>query len=77
MAEHYRPDGLYQGYYCSTCGRAGVNLYGMHLGEQHGPGYCEPNPELVALITSLNTPEAIARREFLADLRYSNAPSDD
>jgi hypothetical protein len=50
-AEHYRPDGsLAQGYYCSTCGASGVNMYATG----HGEGKCVPNPELVKKLVEAN-----------------------
>jgi hypothetical protein len=49
-AEHMRPEGLSQGYYCMRCGDGGVNMYATG----HGPGKCEPNPELVAVLRKLN-----------------------
>lgn len=52
-AEHYRPNGLAQGYYCTTCGAGGVNM----VGTGHGVGICEPNPELVAELRNLNSGE--------------------
>lgn len=73
-AEHYRPDGLYQGYFCQTCGSAGVNMYGQSAFSDHGPGYCKPNPELVAQIRNLNTIEAQAKRDFIAGLEGSPPP---
>lgn len=53
-AEHQRPDGLYRGYYCLTCGAPGLNM----VGSGHGPGLCQPNPELVRQLRELNKPEA-------------------
>jgi hypothetical protein len=50
-AEHLRPDGkLYQGYYCTRCGAAGVNM----LGTGHGEARCEPDPELVRALLFVN-----------------------
>lgn len=54
-AEHMRPEGLSQGYYCLRCGKGGLNMYGM--GRDHpgmGNNTCEPNPELVAILRELN-----------------------
>ena len=49
--EHYRPNGgLSQGYFCSRCGAAGMNMYGTG----HGEGKCEPNPELVKQLQAAN-----------------------
>lgn len=48
-AEHMRPEGLSHGYFCFTCG-GGCNMYATG----HGPGKCEPNPELVAQLSELN-----------------------
>ena len=51
--EHYRKDdngkvGLYQGYFCMTCGRS----CGM-MGHMHDPK-CVSNPRLVAELVELN-----------------------
>lgn len=50
-AEHYRPDGLYAGYYCMTCGDPGMSMYGS---KYHGHGKCDPRPEIVAALKELN-----------------------
>jgi len=73
-AEHYRPDGLYQGYYCLHCGSAGANMLGQSAFSDHGPGHCKPNPELVEQIRSLNTVEAQAKREFVRGLHGTPNP---
>ena len=49
-AEHMRPTGLSQGYFCYTCG-----MHCNMVGTGHGPGVCEPNPELVAELIKLNS----------------------
>lgn len=51
-AEHMRPNGLSMGYYCMTCGGV-CNMYATG----HGDGKCEPNPDLVAALRSLNEGE--------------------
>jgi hypothetical protein len=55
--EHFRPVGkrtdareLAQGYYCPLCGEGGLNMLGHHS------TVCEPNPELVHLLTIVNHP---------------------
>lgn len=48
-AEHYRPTGLSQGYFCYTCGMH-CNMFGTG----HGPSLCKPNPELVKQLIELN-----------------------
>lgn len=49
--EHYRPNGnLSQGYFCSRCGAAGMNMYGTG----HGVGKCESNGELVIALQKAN-----------------------
>jgi hypothetical protein len=56
VAEHNRPEGLGQGYFCLRCGQSGLNMYGMG-GKDHpgmGRNTCEPNPELVAELRRLN-----------------------
>ncbi len=50
-AEHKRPEGWSQGYFCLTCGVSGLNMLGMHPG---GEKTCKPNPELVAKLLELN-----------------------
>jgi len=65
VAEHWRPTGLSQGYFCYRCGAAGVNM----AGTDHGPNHCEPNPMLVAKLVKLNTVAAQRRREFKEKLR--------
>ena len=52
--EHWRKDGLYQGYYCMICGAPGLNMFGMST--DHGPNKppCTPNPELVKELIELN-----------------------
>lgn len=62
--EHYRPNGLAQGYFCIRCGSAGLNMYG------HGVGQCFLNPDLVDKLIELNTEEAQAKREFISRLKY-------
>jgi len=48
-AEHIRPNGLAQGYFCYTCGQS-CNM----VGTGHGEGKCVPNPNLVKTLTYLN-----------------------
>jgi hypothetical protein len=48
-AEHMRPTGLSQGYFCYTCG-----MHCNMVGTGHGPGVCEPNPKLVEKLIELN-----------------------
>ena len=55
-AEHMRPTGLSQGYFCYTCG-----LHCNMVGTGHGPGVCEPNPVLVAELIKLNSGESNMR----------------
>ena len=62
-AEHWRPTGLSQGYYCGRCGNP-VSMY--------NPSHdlmCEPNSELVKRLNELNTVEAQKKREFLDELK--------
>lgn len=66
MSEHYRPNGLAQGYFCSRCGAAGLNMYGTG----HGPGQCFPNPVLVDKLRELNSAEAEAKRKFMFELKH-------
>jgi len=52
-AEHYRYNehgevGLYQGYYCGSCGAGGMSMVG-------GSHRCSPNPDLVAELKKLNS----------------------
>ena len=56
-AEHMRPTGLSQGYFCYTCGQH-CNM----VGTGHGAGVCEPNPVLVAELIKLNSGETNMRR---------------
>ncbi len=49
-AEHIRPTGLSQGYFCYTCGQV-TNM----VGTGHGEGKCAPNPELVTELKRLNS----------------------
>lgn len=71
-AEHYRPNGLAQGYYCTTCGAGGVNM----VGTGHGVGICEPNPELVAELRKLNSGEPPMKlgEKLKKQLKNSNVP---
>lgn len=48
-AEHYRPTGLSHGYFCYTCG-----MHCNMVGTGHGPGLCNPNPQLVKQLIELN-----------------------
>ena len=49
--EHRRPNGgLSQGYFCSRCGAAGMNMYGTG----HGVGKCESNGKLVKQLMAAN-----------------------
>lgn len=48
-AEHMRPNGLSQGYFCLTCGEV-CNM----VGTGHGEGKCVPNPTLVKTLEILN-----------------------
>jgi len=64
-AEHWRPTGLSQGYFCGRCGMHS-NMYGTG----HGRGKCESNPKLVKQLNELNTVEAEQRREFKSKLKY-------
>lgn len=66
MTEHYRPNGLGQGYFCNLCGAEGLNMYGTG----HGLGECFPNRILVDEIRKLNTQEADMKREFISRLKY-------
>lgn len=51
-AEHHRPDGgLYQGYYCISCGRGALNM----LGTGHDPCPNAPQPKLVEALAVINT----------------------
>ena len=50
-AEHIRPNGLAQGYFCYTCGQS-CNM----VGTGHGEGKCVPNPYLVKVLIELNKP---------------------
>lgn len=52
MAEHRRPEGWGQGYYCAICGGHGISMMGS---SGHGPGICIPNPELVKKLIQLNS----------------------
>lgn len=63
-AEHWRPTGLSQGYYCMRCGDPTAMI-----SPQHGPGRCQPNPELVKRLNELNTEEAEGKRNFLGELK--------
>lgn len=56
-AEHMRPTGLSQGYFCYTCGQH-CNM----VGTGHGAGVCESNPVLVAELIKLNSGESNMRR---------------
>ena len=47
MMEHYRPDGLYSGYFCMKCGEK-CNM--LATGHEN----CKPNPELVKILIELN-----------------------
>jgi len=62
-AEHWRPTGLSQGYYCSRCGDP-VGMYG-HMDQK-----CPSNPELVERLNELNTVEAEGKRNFLRELSH-------
>lgn len=48
-AEHMRPEGLAQGYFCMRCGMS-CNMYATG----HGPGQCDQNHELVKTLMELN-----------------------
>lgn len=50
-AEHRRPEGLGQGYFCMRCGAGGVNMYATG----HGEGLCDENKALVAELVRLNS----------------------
>ena len=63
-AEHWRPTGLSQGYYCGRCGKP-TNM----VGTGHGRDLCIPNPVLVERLNELNTVEAEKKREFLNELK--------
>lgn len=53
--EHNRPEGLGQGYYCTNCGRSGVNMYASgHYNMTQRKWVCEKNAELVAELDRLN-----------------------
>lgn len=53
--EHIRSDGVHQGYFCTTCGMGGVNMYGMGRdGHRSDEVNCIPNPGLVYLLRALN-----------------------
>jgi hypothetical protein len=64
-AEHWRPTGLSQGYYCMRCGMP-ANM----VGTNHGPGKCQPDPDLVERLNELNTVEAEDKRRFLGKLKH-------
>lgn len=51
-AEHMRPTGLSQGYFCTTCGKV-CNM----LATGHGEGKCVPNHALVRELRVLNDPK--------------------
>lgn len=64
-AEHWRPAGLSHGYYCMRCG-----MNSNMVGTDHGPGHCQPDPELVKQLNELNTEEAEGKRKFLGQLKH-------
>lgn len=64
-AEHNRPNGLGQGYYCTTCGAPGLSMMGS---SQHGQGKCEPDMELVERLRRLNDH---APRVMVADTKQT------
>lgn len=51
-AEHIRPKGLSQGYFCHNCGKP-CNM----MATGHHGGKCESNPKLVAELIELNKPK--------------------
>lgn len=61
-AEHMRPTGLSQGYFCLTCGMH-TNMFGTG----HGDGKCEPNPTLVAELIKLNQKDSVMKQTTLGE----------
>lgn len=76
MNEHFRPVGtrtdirvLAQGYYCGSCGVSGLSMMGHTYTE------CTPNPELVHMLTIVNSPTWEKDRDRLSEqicLAYRN-----
>ena len=61
--EHYRRFGtrlgLVQGYFCLTCGGKTAMISPLH-----GPGVCDPNPDLVKELVTINS------REYQKEIQY-------
>jgi len=64
-AEHWRPTGLSQGYYCMRCGEPS-----SMIDARHGVDKCYPNPKLVERLNELNTEEMEGKRKFLRELSH-------
>jgi len=61
-AEHMRPTGLSQGYFCYTCG-----MHCNMVGSGHGKGLCESNPTLVAELIKLNQKDSVMKQPTLGE----------